>query len=58
MKIFGFLIVYQCVDDGEQEACFYEPNKTVAEHYIKTALPPEGFENRPGFYFIEKVARL
>lgn len=51
----GYLVVYKCTDDGEVEACFFEYDHQVALNYIATAQPPEGFEHRPGYYFIEKA---
>jgi hypothetical protein len=50
----AYLIIYQCIDDGEQEACFTLLEKTEAVDYVcSDNRPPEGFEDRPGFYFFE-----
>lgn len=49
----AFLIVYKCTDNDEEEACFIVLDKTDGEKYITSALPPKGYEDRPGYYFIE-----
>lgn len=53
MKIPGYLIVYKCIDNGEEEACFFEQSFVNASNYIAYAAPPPGFEHREGYYFIE-----
>lgn len=53
MKIHGFTVVYHCTDTNEEEACFFEEDFNKAKNYIDSAKPPNGFEDRPGYYFIE-----
>lgn len=51
----GFLIVYKCVDTGEEEACFFEEDIDVARDFIENAtIRPDGFEDREGYYFMEE----
>lgn len=48
-----YLVVYRCTDDGEEESCFLEECVTKASVYCAMASPPVGYENRPGYYFLE-----
>jgi hypothetical protein len=47
-------IVYRCYDNQEEEACFLLPNILEAKAFLdKNPDRPEGFEERPGYYFFE-----
>jgi hypothetical protein len=56
MTIANVLIVYRCYDDQEEESCFLSPNDETAKSFMDTnPAPPDGFEDRPGYYFFERV---
>lgn len=53
-----YLIVYRCIDIPEDEACFLLETEDEAKAYVRdTKTPPEGYENRPGYYFYEEHER-
>ncbi len=48
------LIVYRCYDDQEEEAMFLVKGAEEAKAFLDKNPPrPEGFEDRPGYYFFE-----
>ncbi len=49
------LVVYRCYDNGEEESCFVVASPAAAKLWLDEApKPPQGFEQRPGYYFFEK----
>ena len=48
------LVVYRCYDDCEEEACFLVATAEEAKSFMdENPSPPDGFEDRPGYYFFE-----
>jgi hypothetical protein len=49
-----YLIVYRCYDNKEEEACFSVYDADVAKEFLDcNPAAPDGFEDRPGYYFYE-----
>ena len=54
-----YLVVYRCYDNQEEEACFLVNDVKEAKAFLDRApKPPEGYEDRAGYYFFEKYAEI
>ena len=51
---YQMLIVYRCYDNHEEESCFVVENEAAAKEFLDANPPaPDGYEDRPGYYFFE-----
>lgn len=49
-----YLIVYRCYDNKEEESCFLVYDADGAKEFLDcNPAAPDGFEDRPGYYFYE-----